>query len=71
MYVCYDKCNKEVREMTERERPVKDRFTSYLTIDTITGLRELSGTTRVPQASLIEEAIQDLLMKYHGKLNIH
>jgi hypothetical protein len=60
---------KEMKEMIEKERPIKDRFTSYLTIDTITHFRELSDTTRIPQASLIEEAISDLLMKYHGKLD--
>jgi hypothetical protein len=54
--------------MIKKEKRNKDRFTTYLPIDMIGKIRELSERTRVPQAALFEEAVADLLEKYYGKL---
>lgn len=53
--------------MTEKKRPEKKRFTSYLTVEALNELQELSERTRIPQSSLVEEAIVDLLSKYYGR----
>lgn len=53
------------------ERIEKIRYTSYLPKEMVDELKELSDKTRVPQAKLIEEAVQDLLEKYNGKLSIY
>lgn len=68
MYTCYDICSKGVKQM---ERIEKVRYTSYLPREMVDQLKELSDKTRVPQAKLIEEAVQDLLEKYNGKLSIY
>lgn len=68
MYTCYDICSKGVKQM---ERIEKVRYTSYLPREMVDELKELSDKTRVPQAKLIEEAVQDLLEKYNGKLSIY
>ena len=42
----------------------KERFTTYLPIALIEKVRELSEESRIPQARLFEEAVEDLLKKY-------
>lgn len=46
----------------------KVRFTTYLPIELKDRIVELSEGTRIPQARLFEEAVEDLLMKYNGSL---
>jgi len=43
----------------------KIRFTTYVTKEIIDKLKELSKETRIPQAQYIQEAIEDLLIKYN------
>lgn len=45
----------------------KQRFTTYLPDIMVEQIRDLSTKTRIPQASLMEEAALDLLTKYYGK----
>jgi len=42
----------------------KVRFTSYIAKDTLKKLKELSKETRVPQSQYVQEAIEELLIKY-------
>lgn len=53
------------------ERVEKIRYTSYLPKELVDAMKELSDKTRVPQAKLLEEAVEDLLEKYNGKLSIY
>lgn len=42
----------------------KVRFTTYITEDVREKLKELSDKTRVPQAQYVQEAIENLIIKY-------
>lgn len=42
----------------------KERFTTYLPTELIEKVRNLSEDSRIPQARLFEEAVEDLLKKY-------
>jgi hypothetical protein len=57
--------------MSNKEKVEKERYTSYLPKHMADNIRALSEETRIPQASLIEEAVADLLKKYYGKLAPH
>lgn len=46
----------------------KERFTTYLPTKLIENFRELSDDSRIPQARLFEEAVEDLLKKYNVKV---
>lgn len=45
----------------------KKRYTSTLTHDRIDKIKELSEKTRIPQSVLLEEALDDLFLKYQEK----
>jgi hypothetical protein len=49
------------------EATKKERFTTYLPTSLIEKVRELSDDSRIPQARLFEEAVEDLLKKYLEK----
>jgi len=46
----------------------KIRFTSYIEKDTRDKLKKLSDDTRVAQSQYVQEAIDDLLKKYKGRV---
>lgn len=49
----------------------KARFSSTLPIPLLEAFKKLSEETRIAQSVLLEEAIQDLLNKYHVGKNQH
>jgi hypothetical protein len=46
----------------------KVRFTTYIPEHLKDSITELSNKTRIPQARLFEEAVEDLLKKYKEKM---
>lgn len=63
----------EIREpsqnSTERNKNMgRKRMTFWMEDEQIEGLRILHTVTRIPQAVLMREAIDDLLTKYHKEL---
>ena len=45
----------------------RERFNSTLSKELLTRLRELSDETRIPASRLLDEAIEDLLLKYESR----
>lgn len=43
----------------------RERFSTSIDPKLINGLRKLSDNTRIPMSKLLDEAIEDLLIKYN------
>lgn len=48
-------------------KTTKVRFTTYITEDLKDELTKLAEETRIPQARLFQEAVEDLIKKYEMK----
>ncbi len=48
----------------------KKRFTTYVRVDTLLQLQELSSITGIPLSTLVQEGIEDMLSKWNGKLSV-
>lgn len=46
----------------------KQRYTTYISTETKDNLAQLSEITRVPMSQYVEEAIDDLIIKYKKEL---
>jgi hypothetical protein len=58
---------KELRKMTKKNRPEKKRFTTYLNTTSVEEIHELADRTGLSISYLIQEAIDDVLVKWNGK----
>jgi hypothetical protein len=54
--------------MVSRSKGKQRQVTSYYELDAAIQLRKLSEITRIPQASYLREALDDLLKKYAATL---
>jgi len=62
-----------IKPTQKREDTLKNkaRFSSTLPIPLLESFKKLSEETRIAQSVLLEEAIHDLLAKYHFGQNQH
>jgi predicted DNA-binding protein len=54
--------------MVTKEKGKQAQITSYYDPGAVQRLKDLSATTRVPQAAYLREALADLLKKYAAKV---